>query len=157
MRGGWSWVSCRSKCLFTRVVWSILMSSCTFITWSLQPTMDILNFIRRIGTLGLFVVSLLPFATGILGTFLSMGRDGKPLLTKFGVRCLYFRIRGRFPHLVHFPFSWLSSLFEYLLVLILLRFATKARPSLKRQYQEQVQAALYFSHDIDDFNEFDDP
>ena len=71
--------------------------------YRLKPltTMGILSFIRGIGNLELSVVILLPFMTGSRGTSSSMEKIKKLLLMKFGVKCLYCCVSGRFPHLVH--------------------------------------------------------
>ena len=81
--------------------------------------MGILNFILEIGILGSSMFSLLLFVTGNLGTSLFMERNRKLLLTKFRVRCPHCHVRGRLPHLVHFPFFWFPLSFEYKLVLTL--------------------------------------
>ena len=56
-----------------------------------------------IGNLGSFAVSPLHFSTRSLSSSLSIGRDGKLLLTRFGVRCLHCRVHRMFPHLVRLP------------------------------------------------------
>ena len=58
-----------------------------------------------------------------------------------------------------FPFLWFFSSFKYVYFAHPnpLLFAVKARPSLKRWYEERVQAALDFSFSNEDFDELVDP
>ena len=138
--------------------------------YHLKPltTMGILSFIRGIGNLELYAVTLLPFVTRSRGTSLSMEKIKKLLLMKFGARCKNCCISGRFPHLVYVsPFMVSMSythththththIYIYSLFLPFL-FVAFTCPSLKSRYQGRVQVALDFAFGIEDFDKLFDP
>ena len=132
--------------------------------YHLKPltTMGILSFIRGIGNLELYAVTLLPFVTGSRGTSLSMEKIKKLLLMKFRARCPYCCVSGRFPHLVRVSllmvFTSYTHTHTYIYSLFLpFLFVAFTCPSLKSSYQGRVQVALDFALGIEDFDKLFDP